>query len=732
MRFRGSPVSRFFFIGFLAGVATTAVAARDEPAGAQDPTPSSKQLEAPSPASSPSPTPTPLARRMESVVVRAIRADDVAPVTKKDLSGEEVRSLLWGQEMPVLLQDTPSMTQYSETGSGQGYAYLSLRGVQQTRVNMTFDGVPLNEPEDSAVYTVDFGNLASSIESVQIQRGVGTSTVGAASYAGSIAFASVDPKATPGLDVQLGAGSFGTARASVGWQSGSFGDGWKVYLRPTWQATDGFRDHSGVKQGSLYFTATKDFESSSFRLSGFAGEERIQQAFLAVESGVLEKDLKFNPLSPDEKDHFHEYLVTGQWTRALSSNASLSLQGYVVGAGGWYRLFADEERTDLQQYNLSWLFGGGIATYTRNDGPLHLTLGTHAYEYGSTHSQDEPDGTRNYLNHGYKNEVNGFGKLLVDLGRWHPFLDTQVRWAHLTYSGDAGEASKGWTFFNPKLGVRYDLSPRASAYVSVGRTSREPARSDLLLGQDNASTLPDFDAVRPESVVDVELGAEWRAKNVVVKANLYDMEFRNEIALTGELSAIGLPLRQNAPRSYRRGFELDASWQVLPILRLSGALNLSRSRISEWTQFYDLYDADGNLIGSTGRTFRNVAPVATPPAVVSLSAEGAPVAGLTLGVTGRYVAASFLDNTNADGLTAPRFFQLDASIGFDLSHFVATGRPRLKVQVNNVFDNRRVFPRGYSYLYATRDAAGGETLAGTPYYYPLATRSAYVSLDLGF
>jgi iron complex outermembrane receptor protein len=685
------------------------------------------------PSPTPTPAPTPIARRTESVVVKAIRADDVAPVTKKDLSAEDLQKLSWGQEMPVLLQDTPSMAQYSETGAGQGYSYFTLRGVQQTRINMTFDGVPLNEPEDSAVYTVDFANLAGSVESIQIQRGVGTSTVGAASYGGSIAFASMDPRASPGLDVELAGGSFGTGRASVGWQSGTFADGWKLALRPTYQTTDGFREHSGVKQDSLYFTATRDFTESSFRLSGFVGEERIQQAFLAAPADVLETDLRFNPLSPEEKDHFHEYLVTGQWTRALGSNASLSLQGYVVGAGGWYRLFADEEnRIDLQEYGLSWLFGGGLVTYARNDGPFHLTLGTHAYGYRSTHTQDEMDGTRNYLNHGYKNEVNGFGKLLLDLGRWHPFLDAQVRYAHLTYSGDVGDVSKGWTFFNPKVGVRYDLSGRASAYVSVGRTSREPARSDLLLGEDNASALPDFDAVKPESVVDTELGAEWRAKDVVLKANLYDMEFRNEIALTGELSAIGLPLRRNVPRSYRRGLELDASWQALSELRLSAALNLNRSRISEWTQFYDLYDADGNLIGSTSRTFRDITPLLTPAAIVSLSAEATPLAGLTLGARGRYLAASFLDNTDAENLKAPRFFQLDASVGIDLSRFVSVGHPRLKLQVNNVLDNRKIFQGGYSYLYATRDAAGAESLAGLPYYYPQATRSAYVSLDLGF
>src|ERR1019366_7532323 len=191
----------------------------------------------------PTPTPTPASTPhvSENVVVKALRADDVAPVTKTDLDRPELTAKSWGQEMPVLLQESPSVTAYSETGSGQGYAYLSLRGIGQTRVNMTFDGVPLNEPEDSAVYTADFANLTGHVASVPVQRGVGTSTVGAASFAGSVNFESLDPSLSPSLDLQLGGGSFGTARASANWNSGTFGGGWRLSLRPSWQTTDGVR-----------------------------------------------------------------------------------------------------------------------------------------------------------------------------------------------------------------------------------------------------------------------------------------------------------------------------------------------------------------------------------------------------------------------------------------------------------------------------------------------------------
>jgi iron complex outermembrane receptor protein len=185
-------------------------------------------------------------------------------------------------------------------------------------------------------------------------------------------------------------------------------------------------------------------------------------------------------------------------------------------------------------------------------------------------------------------------------------------------------------------------------------------------------------------------------------------------------------------KSFRRGIELEAGWQALDALRLSASVAASRNRISTWTQFYDVYDANGDFAGSTSRTFHDVEPVATPPFLASLGAETTALPGLTVGATGRYVAASWLDNTNAEGLAAPRTFALDATLVVDLARWIPAGKPRLKLQVNNVLDNRRLWPRGYSYLYANRDASGAETLAGTPYYYALATRSAYVSLDLGF
>jgi iron complex outermembrane receptor protein len=189
------------------------------------------------------------------------------------------------------------------------------------------------------------------------------------------------------------------------------------------------------------------------------------------------------------------------------------------------------------------------------------------------------DGTREYANSGFKNELSGFAKLGWDRGRWHLYGDAQVRSARFRYEGDLPIGSVDWTFFNPKLGARFDLGSGLSVYASVGRTAREPARADMFSGQDNPTIVYDLEAVRPESVVDFEAGLDYRRPGLTLLADVYAMEFRNEIALTGELSEIGLPLRRNVDRSHRRGLELDATWQAVPKLRLTAAANVSFNRI---------------------------------------------------------------------------------------------------------------------------------------------------------
>jgi iron complex outermembrane receptor protein len=718
---RSQRVSRRGLPGWLAVILLASV----PPALAQPPD------SEPAPEPSPSPSPSPSAyRHTESVVVQAIRADAEVPITKKDIDRGEIQRLDQGQDMPALLQQAPSMTHYSDSGLGVGYSYFYIRGIQQTRVNMTLDGAPLNEPEDSAVYFADFGGFAGALSSIQIQRGVGASTVGTASFGGSINFESVDPGDEAALAAQLGLGSFASRRGSLDLHSGRLAGGLALYGRAAYQQADGFREHSGLRQRAFYFGATRAGERSSFRLSGFSGDERSQLAFLASERDVLERNPRDNPLDPAERDRFGQDFAQAQYTRFVGPSSSLAVQGYYNGAGGWYRLWEDPlARATLLQYGLDWRLVGGLLSFDHARDRLSLTWGVHANDFDSRHEQDVHGGPHVYDNRGFKSEANTFAKLGYRLGRWHLYGDAQLRHARFRYAGDVALGSVGWTFFNPKLGVRFRPAPRLALYASLGRALREPGRMDMLSGEDNATVVHDLRAVRPEHLVDYEVGAEFGGEKVSAQLVAYAMELRDEIALTGELSEIGLPLRRNVDRSHRRGLELDLEARLASSLTVRASANWNHSRIREWRQFYDVYGADGAYLETLSRTHTDVPTLLTPALTANLGLAWS-VSDASLALAGRYVSPAHLDNTGNPGFRTPSFAVLDASASVELGRWLPAGRPRLRVNVSNLLDEGEIRPSGYSYLFFVRDAQGRDALSGVPYYYPLASRGVWVGLDL--
>lgn len=668
-------------------------------------------------------------RLPETIVVQAIRADADIPITKKDLDQKEIEQKNYGEEMPFVIEQTPSITNYSEDGLNAGYSYFYLRGIHQTRINMTLDGVPLNDPEESAVYFANFGDFASAVQSIQIQRGVGTSTVGAASYGGSINFASVDPAQKPELDAEVGAGSFGSDRADLTLNSGQIGRGLALYGRISYQDTDGFKENSGVNQHSFYYGGTWQNDRSSLKLFGFSGRERTQLSFYATEQSILEQNLRFNYLQPEENDNFGQDLFSGQYTHLIGASSNFAVQAYYNGAQGWFRLWDDPVAKDvLRQYSINGYFAGTMLTYSTVMGPMNLTLGAHANHFARDHFQDVSD-VRQYTNTGLKNEVSSFAKVTYDLNRWHLYGDAQVRYARFWYNGSIDLGSVNWTFFNPKFGARYHATDHLGVYASVGKTTREPARSDMLSGEDNASVKYDLRAVKPERVVDFEAGVDFQSSQWLAQANVYAMEFRNEIAATGELNEVGGLMRRNVERSHRRGVEVDVTYQPVREWKFNSIANLSENRIETWTQFYDVYDVDGNYVASEPREHLSVNPLLTPQVILNESVEWMPAQSFSAQAIGRYVSSGYLDNTNNDNFKTPAFFNLDATVMFDLSRWLKAGSPRLRIQVNNVLDNHRLWPTGYSYLYLVRNSEGADSITGIPYYYPMATRSAFVKLD---
>jgi iron complex outermembrane receptor protein len=676
----------------------------------------------------PTPTPTPI-HLTEDVVVQAVRADEKTPVTKTDIDRETIELVNRGQEMPFLLGSTPSVNFQSDSGIAAGYSYFNIRGIGQTRLNITLDGVPLQDPEDQALYFANFGDFASVVDSIQLQRGVGASGVGSASYGGSVNFASVGPAETRRFEAQAGGGSWGTGRGTVA-LSGPVGGGFGLYGRFSAQTTDGFREHSGVDQQAGYFGATRAGERSFFKLFGFAGREQSQLAFLATEEATLEEDLRSNPLAAEEVDDFGQDFVQAQYTWLAGSATTLSAQAYYNGAQGWFRIW-DAGHEALQQYGIDGHFVGVVLGATHRRGRLGLTWGAHANDFSRDHFMDVVGGERAYSNTGLKNELSSFLRASWDQGRARLWADAQVRHARFEYEGSQPLGAVSWTFFNPKAGVRFDATQGLGLYASIGRMSREPARSDMLNGEDDASLPYDLHAVEPESLVDVEAGVEWRRSGLALRADLYAMEFENEIALSGELTEVGLPARRNAGSSHRRGLELGVDYSASPRLRLGLTAALSRNRIDSWTQAYDVYDAEGAWLDSVSVVHGDVPPLLTPEAILNGLVEWKPGTDLSLLAQGRYVGAAQLDNTGNADFRTPSFFNLDLQASVSLRRLAAKGEPRVRVQATNLLGDRRIWPSGYSYVFFVRDG-GRDTLTGTSYYYPQATRSIYATLEVRF
>ena len=668
----------------------------------------------------------------ESIMVIGIRAGEEVPVTKRNIDHEEIEKLSHGQDVTQLLGHTPSMNWYSDSGIGSNYSYFSLRGIQQTRISMTYDGAPLNDPAEHALFFNNFHDFLSGIDSIQIQRGVGTSSVGSPAYGGSVNFASSPPAQDNRGEARLVLGSYDTARASIGYESGIFDNGLYASGRFSYAKSDGYRERSGTEHHTFFLNTGWQGERSSLTLVAFSGDEKTELAYLAVDPDTLSENRRFNSLTEEDRDNFGQDFAQLKYTRDLGSETLLTASFYYNGADGWFQLWDDPvAQNDLLRFGIDQSFFGSMVTISTRADDLTATLGVHYNDFSGDHFLDSDAGGRVYKNTGFKETANAFGKLEYRLGETLLFGDLHWRWAGFAYEGDVNLGSVDWNFLDPKIGIRQTLAPGLSLYSSIGRAQREPARLDLLLGEDNASLPHNLEAVKPESVVNFEGGVNINMPRLGLQANIYLMEFRNEIALTGELSEVGLPLRRNVDRSYRRGAEIDLKWMPVPNWSVLHSLNVSRNRIKEWIQFYDVFDEEGAWAGSEPIVYQNVRPLLSPELVFNLGVEWAR-RDTSVGLLGRYVAASQLDNTGLSRFRTPSFANLDLQASQTLGRWWRGADARITLFVNNLLDNLDQLPSGYSYQFLVRDDAGMDTLDGIPFYYPLATRNFVVSLELGF
>ena len=645
---------------------------------------------------------------LEAVVVRATRAGGAAPTSRTTLDRATIERTYAGQDAPLALLGITGVTAASDAGAFSGYSSIRLRGIDQTRLAISVDGVPLNDPEDQVLYFSNVPDFMNSMQSVTVQRGAGVSAFGTAPFAGSLSFESLPLATSPRFaEAQFTTGSWGTRRASLEGATG-LRRGFAAYARVSGQETDGYRRHSGNRANSAFVSGGWFGARDALKFTGFAGRSRMQLAYYAPSEAELAADPRANPMSLLERDDFHQEMASLQWARSLGARATLTTTVYRNGAGGAYDVVV---APDLWNFNLDHRWVGLLSALTWSRPGLDVATGAHLSSYSRDHYlKIRPDlETRAYDNTGFKREQNAFVKATITRGAvdWHG--DLQLRRADFRYRPTAGtgigEPSIDWVFVNPRVGLTWRARPAFTLHASLGQVGREPTRSDLFAGADDvdaataADVLP-LTQVRPERLTDLELGARLERAAFSVGVNLFAMRFRDEIAPIGQIAITGSPLRRNVDRSSRTGVELEAAWRPIASLALSANTMWMHARIAEYTD------------EASATTYRDVPPLLSPSLLVNAQGVWRAPRGVELTLSTRHVGRSFLANDGNARTATPAFTLVDAGAS------VPVGKVVLRLHAQNLFD-------------ATAYASG-YTDGSTRYLFPVATRTLLATLVLTF
>lgn len=615
---------------------------------------------------------------LEETVIQAYKAERVTPITFKSISNQELDKVNIGQEPSQILSFTPSINIYSDAGNYQGYSYFRLRGIDQTRVNMTLDGIPLNESEDQGVYFSNYPDFFNSINGLQIQRGVGTTTNGVASYAGSINYQSPNLRDKQKIETGINYGSFNTYRIYGEYNSG-LKNNKAFYARASHLTSDGYKYHSS-NQSSSAFTSFGLFKARhQLKLTGFIGNQKNELAWIGVPIEKIKENPRTNGNS-NENDTFSQALTSIQHSYTLHSNATLNTTLYYNYLEGNYDFdlnnFLGFPSTDeMYNYDFQHQMIGGFSNISVDLKRLKLNAGFHLNTFSRRHIGSEKNTGQLYQNKGFKNEFSSFLKLHYTIDNFVLFGDIQYRYTDFAYEGSATFNKVNWQFINPKIGVSYFINKETNFYYSYGASGREPTRNDLFNGEDNLpvneSGIAVSNDIAPEYVYNHELGFRTQKKQWHLATNLYWMNFEDEIVLNGQYGPNGLALHSNVAKSFRSGVEFDFKTHILKRCYYTNNSSFSYNRISE------------NEV--------EFKPILTPNIITNqmLSFESESV---NAGIIFKYQSKSYISFDNKD--TVPSFYSIDLSASYQLAEFT------FQAKLNNV-TNQHIITNGYTGLDGT-------------------------------
>ena len=685
---------------------------------------------------------------LEEVTVSAIKAKNDTPVSFVNLSKENIEKTNLAQDIPILLKNTPSVVTHSDAGAGIGYSSIRIRGSDQTRVNVTINGIPYNDSESMQVYWVDLPDFASSIENIQIQRGVGTSTNGPGAFGGSINIQTNSASENPFFEINNTLGSFGTVKNSVGFSTG-FIDNFELSGRVSRIKSDGYIDRSGSNLRSYFLQGVYRDENTLIKVLNFAGHEITDQAWYGVDSSTLETNRKYN-MAGEYYDEFGNTLYYEDQVDNYKQN-HLQIHWNQIYQNGWNSNFGihfTNGKGFFENYNLGygssdyidrrWLdndFYGILYSLNKKTEDFNANIGGSLNKYNGLHYgeylwYDQINSTVNqydfkekfYDDFGDKGEFNIYAKIdyyITD--KLTLYGDLQFRnikyeagiSANSTLTGYIEDGfenlDKSFNFFNPKFGLFYNLNDNNNLFFSFARAHREPTRTDYANGNPNEEKLDDF-----------ELGWKLNSNNLALSLNAFYMIYEDQLVLTGQRDINGYEIRRNIGESYRVGIEFDSSIKLNNKLNIETNFSLSENKNKD---FYSTFD--GNL-----KNFGNTDLAYSPNLILNNILNFNPNKKVLISLRSKYVSEQFFAQTNSPISKLESFFINDINFVHDIDLPNISDDIKFKVLVNNLFDYKYSAYGGY-YSYDVQEDNQIKTYEGT-YYYPQSGINILVGLDVKF
>jgi iron complex outermembrane receptor protein len=679
-------------------------------------------------------------QHLRELVVQATRAGKNSPVPHTNFSAQQIREQYHAQDIPFLLSSVPSLVETSDAGAGTGYTGLRIRGSDPTRVNITLNGIPVNDAESQGVFWVNMPDLAGSVSEIQVQRGVGTSTNGAGAFGATINLDLSKVESKRFARVLNTLGSFGTRKHSLQLGTGLMENGLSFSARVSNIYSDGFVDRATSDLNGIHLTGAYLDENQSLQLHLLSGHERTYQAWSGLPAQYLEVPAlrtynasgteRMGSPHPDEVDNYtqrhfllhYKYRLGGQWQLQLNGH-------YTRGFGYFEQYKADQQLSDYGLVSDSvqvssdlirrrWLdnhfYGGTFAlrsTKVANSktsmlvgGGWNEYLGDH---FGELIWAEQFTGVQNdyryYDNRATKRDANLFVKLeAAPVEPLNLFLDLQIRGVQYQFLGFDNELrnvsqTSNLLFFNPKMGANYTLSPFWQSYFFVGVAQREPNRDDFT--QSTPASRP-----KPEQLLNLETGVRHQNENSHFSANFFGMYYRNQLALDGRINDVGAYIRTNVPESWRAGLELEAGGKWGNRLNLTGSASFSQNKIKEFREYVDNWD-DGSQMEIIHRN----TDLAFSPSVVARAELGwiwwdkhneTGKGGLfSSSMVAKYVSRQFLDNTSNSATTLPQYLVCDLRLNLALDHWIGE-QISLIFSVNNLF-NGTFESNGWAYRFTS-------------------------------